>query len=82
MIRFIHKLRWAIYRIGMNHENLTEMVNHNKTQTENQKKRRSMLGGSARIVEAGSESNVEHAMIDSFYWDLQLGIKRLLPNTL
>ena len=52
MIRFIHKIRWAIYRIGMNREDLEEMIAHNKVQTDNQKARKAMLGSSGRIVEA------------------------------
>ena len=51
MTRFIHKLRWAVYRIGMNQADLTAMVNHNKSQTELQKSRKAMLGGSASIIE-------------------------------
>ena len=52
MIRFIHKIRWAIYRIGMNREDIEEMIAHNKVQTDNQKARKAMLGRSGRIVEA------------------------------
>ena len=57
MVRFIHKLRWAIYRIGLNLEDLSEMIAHNKAQTENQKNRRAMLGGSGRLVEAAIIQN-------------------------
>lgn len=35
----------------MNHEHFTEMSKHNKTQTDNQKARRTLLGGSAKIIE-------------------------------
>ena len=52
MIRFIHKLRWAIYRIGMDLEDLSAMIDHNKLQTDNQKNRRAMLGSSGRLVES------------------------------
>ena len=52
MIRFIHKLRWAVYRIGMNLEDLNAMIAHNRTQTENQKNRRAMLGSSGSLVES------------------------------
>lgn len=43
MLRLIDKMRWAIYRIGMNQEEFTEMIKHNKVQTNNQKARRTML---------------------------------------
>lgn len=49
--RFIHKLRWAIYRIGMDQADLNAMVLHNKNQVEQQKARRACLRGSANIVE-------------------------------
>ena len=52
MIRFIHQIRWAIYRIGMSREDVEKMIDHNKIQTENQKARRAMLGRSGGIVEA------------------------------
>ena len=52
MIRFIHQIRWAIYRIGMSREDIEEMIAHNKVQTENQKARKAMLGRSGGIVEA------------------------------
>lgn len=51
MRRFIHKIRWAIYRIGMNQQDLAKMIEQNRVQTENQKTRRRMLGGSAEVVE-------------------------------
>ncbi len=52
MIQLIHKLRWAVCRIGLNLEDLSEMIAHNKTQTENQKARKAMLGSSGKLVEA------------------------------
>ena len=51
MARFLHKLRWAFYRIGLNQNDLSAMIAHNKNQTEQQKVRRAYLGGSAPIVE-------------------------------
>ena len=51
MARFLHKLRWAFYRIGMNQNDLNAMIVHNKNQTDQQKVRRAYLGGSAPIVE-------------------------------
>ena len=51
MSRFLHKLRWAFYRIGMNQNDLNAMIVHNKKQTEQQKARRAYLGGTAPIVE-------------------------------
>ena len=51
MRRFIHKIPWAIYRIGMNQQDLAKMIEQNRVQTENQKTRRRMLGGSAEVVE-------------------------------
>ena len=51
MTRFLHKLRWAFYRIGLNQNDLNAMIVHNKNQTDQQKVRRAYLGGSAPIVE-------------------------------
>ena len=51
MSRFLHKLRWAFYRIGLNQNDLNAMIVHNKKQTEQQKARRAYLGGTAPIVE-------------------------------
>ena len=53
MQRFLHKLRWAIYRIGMdqNLNDLNAMIQHNRNQVELQKARRAWLGGSAHLVE-------------------------------
>ena len=51
MARFLHKLRWAFYRIGLNQNDLNAMIVHNKNQTDQQKVRRAYLGGSAPIVE-------------------------------
>ena len=48
MTRFIHKLRWAVYRIGIFQADLIATVNHNKNQDDMQKYRRSMLGGQRR----------------------------------
>lgn len=53
--RLIHKIRWAIYRIGMNPEDLGRMIEHNRTQTILQKTRRNYLGGSAEIMEKVSQ---------------------------
>ena len=43
MQRFLHKLRWAIYRIGMNQADLNAMIVHNKNQTDQQKAGRAWL---------------------------------------
>ena len=51
MTRFLRKLRWAFYRIGLNQNDLNAMIVHNKNQTDQQKVRRAYLGGSAPIVE-------------------------------
>ena len=51
MARFLHKLRWAFFRIGLNQNDLNAMIVHNKNQTDQQKVRRAYLGGSAPIVE-------------------------------
>lgn len=51
MQTFIHKLRWAIYRIGLGQEDVNAVIRHNKDQVEAQKHRRAWLGGSARLVE-------------------------------
>ncbi len=52
MTCFIHKMRWAMFRIGLNMEDIAAMIDHNKRQTELQKARKSMLGGSGGIVDA------------------------------
>ena len=51
MARFLHKLRWAFYRIGLNQNDLNATIVHNKNQTDQQKVRRAYLGGRAPIVE-------------------------------
>ena len=49
--RLIHKIRWAIYRIGMDQNDLSKMIEHNRNQTLLQKTRRDYLGGTAEIME-------------------------------
>ena len=49
--RLIHKIRWAIYRIGMDQKDLSKMIEHNRAQTLLQKTRRDYLGGTAEIME-------------------------------
>eukprot|EP00434_Breviolum_minutum_P045082 symbB.v1.2.040345.t1/scaffold7158.1/size12989/1 len=49
--KLIHKIRWAIYRIGMDQNDLSNMIEHNRQQTLLQKTRRDYLGGTAEIVE-------------------------------
>lgn len=51
MQTFLHKLRWAIYRIGLGQDDLNAMIQHNRAQVEAQKARRAWLGGSAQLVE-------------------------------
>lgn len=51
MQRFLHKLRWALYRIGMDQNDLNAMIQRNRNQVDSQKARRAWLGGSAQIVE-------------------------------
>ena len=48
MMCFLHKMRWAMFRIGLE---IKAMIDHNK-KTELQKARRSMLGSSGGIVDA------------------------------
>ena len=49
--KLIHKIRWAFYRIGMDQNDLSNMIEHNRQQTLLQKTRRDYLGGTAEIVE-------------------------------
>ena len=49
--KLIHKIRWGIYRIGMDQKDLGKMIEHNRTQTLLQKTRRDYLGGTAEIME-------------------------------
>ena len=51
----IHKIRWAIYRIGMDQNDLSKMIEHNRNQTLLQKTRRDYLGGTAEIMEKGKQ---------------------------
>ena len=37
----IHKIRWAIYRTGMDTKKFNDMIEHNKVQTEKQKAKKS-----------------------------------------
>ena len=53
--KLIHKIRWAIYRIGMDQKDLGKMIEHNRTQTLLQKTRRDYLGGTADIMEKVAE---------------------------
>ena len=53
--KLIHKIRWAIYRIGMDQMDLSKMIEHNRTQTLLQKTRRDYLGGTADIMEKVAE---------------------------
>ena len=53
--RLIHKIRWAIYRIGMDQNDLSKMIEHNRNQTLLQKTRRDYLGGTAEIMEKVAE---------------------------
>ena len=53
--KLIHKIRWAIYRIGMDQMDLSKMIEHNRTQTLLQKSRRDYLGGTADIMEKVAE---------------------------
>ena len=53
--KLIHKIRWAIYRIGMDQNDLTKMIEHNRDQTLLQKTRRDYLGGTAEIMEKVAE---------------------------
>ena len=53
--RLIHKIRWAIYRIGMDQNGLSKMIEHNRNQTLLQKTRRDYLGGTAEIMEKVAE---------------------------
>ena len=53
--RLIHKIRWAIYRIGTDQNDLSKMIEHNRNQTLLQKTRRDYLGGTAEIMEKVAE---------------------------
>ena len=53
--RLIHKIRWAIYRIGMDQNDLSKMIEHNRNQTLLQKTRRDYLGATAEIMEKVAE---------------------------
>ncbi len=52
MTVFLHKMRWAMYRIGLSQQDIAQMIEHNRSQTEVQKARKAMLRGSGKIVEA------------------------------
>ena len=52
MTCFLHKMRWAMFRIGLNLDEIKEMIEHNKKQTDIQKARKTMLGGSGGIIDA------------------------------
>lgn len=49
--RLIHKIRWAIYRIGMDQKDLNKMIEDIRAQSLLQKTRRDYLGGTAEIME-------------------------------
>lgn len=54
----IHKIRWAIYRIGMDAERFNEMIEHVKVQTNNQKARKSMLGIVQKLSKQSSSRTI------------------------
>ena len=60
MARFLHKLRWAFYRIGLNQNGLSAMIAHNRIRPNNKRSaghileeaRQLLKGLSSRVIQA------------------------------